>query len=628
VAPEQFGPGKTTTGIRYVMDPEWHIYWKNPGDSGTAPKFVFNSKGAEVGPIQWPAPARLPVGDLVNLGYEESVILPFEVTTSAGEKNVNIEVQLEWLVCSKSECIPGFGTLTANRPVGADEKWKESDISEVRKNMLRVPQVSAASPWKITNYKLIEDSLVVTVSGTGDKSKLDIFPTDGISLRPQVPTKEVKGSDILYTFKLQPGVAIDKTGFVLSDGEKSWEWSDLQVGPVKPGSAKIDFTNGSYTENAGSLFIYIGRACHLYGVGRYFLGTSLCGSRRRMGISIAISAGGIGIDCFILVDVSVCPAGPFMGTALGAAATLPAMESLAIFVFLGLGLASPFIFVAAIPPLQKVIPRPGPWMEKLKQFFAFPLIATVIWLLWVLHLQIGVDEIPLSLGVLLLLSFALWIGKNYPNTKYLLWVLSAVILIYVGVEFNKKSREVSVVAAYSDLWQPFTPARIEEARSLGKPVVIDFTAAWCITCQFNKDCPFVKKHYNSGNMQKLQKEFTGKGVAWLTVLSSAKGKEGYTDGPEALKVASEKNSAATALILDPTGTIGKAYGAKTTPHMFVINPEGKIIYAGGIDNNVSSDPKVIPTSKNYVAEALTEGMAGKPVLVSTSRPYGCSVKYQ
>jgi peroxiredoxin len=150
---------------------------------------------------------------------------------------------------------------------------------------------------------------------------------------------------------------------------------------------------------------------------------------------------------------------------------------------------------------------------------------------------------------------------------------------------------------------------------------------WIVLEWFNKDCPYVKKHYNGGNMQKLQKDYTAKGVVWFSVLSSAKGKEGYTDAATTLKVAAEKKSAATATILDPSGVMGKAYGAKTSPHMFIINPEGNVVYAGAIDDNDSSDAAVIPKSKNYVSAALDEALAGKPVTVATSRPYGCSVKY-
>jgi peroxiredoxin len=151
---------------------------------------------------------------------------------------------------------------------------------------------------------------------------------------------------------------------------------------------------------------------------------------------------------------------------------------------------------------------------------------------------------------------------------------------------------------------------------------------WIVLEWFNKDCPYVKKHYDSGNMQALQKKFTGKGVVWYSVISSAKGKQGYQTPAEALKTASEKKASSTAVLLDESGVIGKAYGAKTTPHMFVIDPSGNVVYAGGIDNNDSSDPKVIPSSTNYVAAALESGMANKKVEVSSARPYGCSVKYQ
>lgn len=155
----------------------------------------------------------------------------------------------------------------------------------------------------------------------------------------------------------------------------------------------------------------------------------------------------------------------------------------------------------------------------------------------------------------------------------------------------------------------------------------DYKGKWIVLEWFNKDCPYVKKHYGSNNMQNLQRTYTAKNVAWLQVISSAKGKQGYLEPAEALKVMKENNSAATATLLDVDGKMGQAYGAKTTPHMFVINPEGKVVYAGAIDDNDSSDAKVIPTSKNYVAAALDAGMSGKKIETASSRPYGCSVKY-
>jgi peroxiredoxin len=152
----------------------------------------------------------------------------------------------------------------------------------------------------------------------------------------------------------------------------------------------------------------------------------------------------------------------------------------------------------------------------------------------------------------------------------------------------------------------------------GKTVVLEW---------WNHECPFVAKHYGSGNMQKLQKEWTGKGVVWLTVSSSAPGKQGHVDGAKANALMKEKGGASTAVLLDHDGKVGKAYGAKTTPHMFVIDPRGKLVYAGGIDDKPSTDQADVATAKNHVSAALAEVLAGKPVTTATSAPYGCGVKY-
>jgi peroxiredoxin len=152
----------------------------------------------------------------------------------------------------------------------------------------------------------------------------------------------------------------------------------------------------------------------------------------------------------------------------------------------------------------------------------------------------------------------------------------------------------------------------------GKFVVLEWT---------NPNCPFVHKFYNSGTMQSLQKEETAKGVVWLRINSSAEGHDGYQTAADLAAYEKEHNVAATASLLDPEGKVGHMYGARTTPHMFVIDPKGMLIYAGGIDNTPSPDPATIATAKNYVTAALDEAMAGKPVTTPTARPYGCSVKY-
>jgi peroxiredoxin len=153
----------------------------------------------------------------------------------------------------------------------------------------------------------------------------------------------------------------------------------------------------------------------------------------------------------------------------------------------------------------------------------------------------------------------------------------------------------------------------------GKYVVLEW---------FNPECPFVKKHYGSGNMQKLQEEYTDKGVVWLTIDSSAPGTEGNLSPEQAEKIMTAWKTHQTALLLDPEGKAGRAYGAKNTPNMVVISPEGKIAYEGAIDSKATPNPADIPKSTNYVKVALDESLAGKGVTTATTKPYGCSVKYK
>jgi len=169
---------------------------------------------------------------------------------------------------------------------------------------------------------------------------------------------------------------------------------------------------------------------------------------------------------------------------------------------------------------------------------------------------------------------------------------------------------------------------IELRDSNGKIVRLDaFKGKFVVLEWVNFQCPFVGKQYGSGNMQKLQKDYTEKGAVWLSICSSAQGKQGHVTGKEANALVEEKGAAPSRFLLDPKGIVGKAYGAKTTPHMFVIDPKGTVVYNGAIDDTPSTDKADIATAKNYVVAALDAAMAGKKVETAVTQPYGCSVKY-
>ncbi|MBJ7390942.1 MAG: thioredoxin family protein [Chthoniobacterales bacterium] len=155
----------------------------------------------------------------------------------------------------------------------------------------------------------------------------------------------------------------------------------------------------------------------------------------------------------------------------------------------------------------------------------------------------------------------------------------------------------------------------------------DFKGKFVVLEWLNHGCPFVKKHYDSNNMQKLQKEYTGKDVVWLSIVSSAPGKQGHMSPAETNQAKEEKGSAATAILIDGDGTVGQLYGARVTPELYVINPEGDLIYSGAIDDKKSVDPADVEGATNYVKQALDEALAGQPVSTPKTEPYGCSVKY-
>ena len=152
----------------------------------------------------------------------------------------------------------------------------------------------------------------------------------------------------------------------------------------------------------------------------------------------------------------------------------------------------------------------------------------------------------------------------------------------------------------------------------GKTVVLEWT---------NHDCPYVRKHYGAGNMQAQQREAAARGAVWLSVISSAPGEQGHVAPAEADRLTRSREAAPHAVLLDPEGRIGRAYGAKTTPHMYIIDETGRLVYMGGIDSVTTADPADIPKATQYVRVALQERAAGKPISAPVTRPYGCSVKY-
>jgi peroxiredoxin len=196
-----------------------------------------------------------------------------------------------------------------------------------------------------------------------------------------------------------------------------------------------------------------------------------------------------------------------------------------------------------------------------------------------------------------------------------LFITCALFAVTTGLGFAQV--EVGKPAANFSL--PDTNGKTHSLADLkGKYVVLEW---------YQPDCPFVRKHYRSGNMQSLQNEYTEKGVVWLSINSSAPGEQGNYPADKLNEFAAKDGAARTALLLDPSGDVGRSYGAKTTPDMYIIDPKGILIYKGAIDNKRSTDLDDVKIATNYVKSALDAALAGKPVSPTSTQPYGCSVKY-
>jgi len=216
----------------------------------------------------------------------------------------------------------------------------------------------------------------------------------------------------------------------------------------------------------------------------------------------------------------------------------------------------------------------------------------------------------------------------------------AVILVLVVIVFGGLAWAIAAKVAEADKTERFANALSEP--SVGSPApaftltdtkgkqhnLADFKGKHVVLEWVNFGCPFVKKHYESGNMQATQKKAVDKGVVWLSVCSSAEGKQGHMDAADWNEEIADRKLASTAVLIDESGTVGRTYGAKTTPHMYVVNPAGVLVYKGAIDDKPSTNKDDIPGARNHVLAALDESMAGKPVSMASTTPYGCSVKYK
>ncbi len=592
-APEGIGAGKTVLlGLRIDHQPHWHTYWKNPGDSGLPTSLQWTLPGGvQAGEIQWPTPKRLPIGPLMNYGYEDTLLLPVTLTVPAGFDADTLEVQLraDWLVC-KEVCIPEGGDFLLKLPArattaGSGALFEAAQAAmpvampqaqasaEVRNGALVLRVAGLPAPWQgkaIAFFPetagVINNAARVPGQWQGDvwsaSVPLDPQRTESPAQMPAVLVADGQTTGGLLQVQVTtpwpaPGTATTQAPLPAL-GEGTVTTSSPAAAPVGLGLALLfallggallnlmpcvfpvlslkvlgfaahagdrrQLLAGGLAYTAGVVASFVALAAlllalraggeqlgwgfqlqspavvavlaalftliglNLAGVFEFgsVLPSSLAAARARNPLVDSALTGVLAVAI-----ASPCTA-PFMGASLGLAVTLPAVQALLVFAALGLGMALPYLAASAWPALARALPRPGVWMAHFKTVMAFPMFATVVWLVWVLGQQAGIDGVAALLALLVVLSFAAWaLGSPTlgPKARGGFGMAAALLLAAVlawSVPTLRQDAIAAQPAQASDDWQPWSAERVAQAQAEGRPVFVDFTAAWCVTCQFNK----------------------------------------------------------------------------------------------------------------------------------------------
>lgn len=588
--------GTTLLGLHFRIRPGWHIYWRNPGDSGYPPGLNWRlPAGARAGEIVWPAPERLPVGPLTNFGYSDEVMLSVPLTLSGESPGGRLPVRVEahWLVCEEV-CIPESATLAMDLAVADSARPDPASAALFAAARQRWPAAAPPADWALrAEAEAGGVALHLRVPGS-PPSGLQFFPYaeglmqaaaeqtlqragDGYRLRlsnadvPVAPWQRLHGvlvhaADDSAGARREAGADRGARAFVIdlpvAAAAGTAPLSLLAamllalvggallnlmpcvlpvlsikllalIQPKAPPSIERsrDARNHALLYALGvvgsflllaALLIGLKAAGHALGWGFqlqsptlvsalallfFALGLSLSGAlpiatlaqdvpgawRLRHPRLDAVASGGLAV-----LVASPCTA-PFMGAALGAAFALPPAQTLLVFAALGGGMALPVALLVCYPAWLRWLPRPGAWMERLKQLLALPLYATVVWLAWVLAAQIGPNAIvALGAGLVAIaaLVWCLQLRHEHWRRAGVVACSAAVIACAIapagapssdaGGEGERGPGDAAPQASATERWQPWSPAALAAARARPAPVFVDFTAAWCVTCQVNK----------------------------------------------------------------------------------------------------------------------------------------------
>jgi thiol:disulfide interchange protein DsbD len=592
-------------GVRLKMEMGWHIYWRNPGDSGEQTRLAWElPPGFQAGPILWPAPSRISLPPLVNFGYENEAVLLTEILAGPqGKAAPVLKAHVSWLVCEEI-CVPGKAELTLPLEWTTGKPTASADGAFLGAQRNHIP--SASAKWKST-AEVSEKNLRLVFSGPTDGiTHAEFFPFSETLIQNSAEQKFQTGShsltlDIPRSTLGESGTLIPAAlaGVVVFRGVQN---SSLEILPALEATGSEGYPRALLFAFLGGLLLNL-MPCVFPVLCLKVLGFAQIGGARRKkqighgmaytlgilvsfwvlaGLLIALRAGGQAIGwgfqlqspsflaalSFLLVALSLnlfgvfeigggwtgvgqkwagqeglpgaffagvlatvvatpCTA-PFMGTAMGYALGQPPLAALGIFSSLGTGLAAPYLVFSLSPGLTKRLPRPGIWMQVFKQAMAFPLLLTVVWLLSVLAAQTSTETVFQTLAAILFFSVGLWIyGLNDSRRT----IPSLLALVFIGLSLYWSLNEIrhtqpknSQSSAAEGGWEVYSEQALQKARNNGQSVFIDFTAAWCITCQVNERLALstqpVQDRFKQKNVLLLKADWTNQDEAISKKLES------------------------------------------------------------------------------------------------------------
>jgi thiol:disulfide interchange protein/DsbC/DsbD-like thiol-disulfide interchange protein len=644
--PQELTPGQTANaGIYFKLEPGWHIYWKNPGDAGLPTQVSWTlPRGITAAPMQFPAPKRLPLGPLMDFGYENEVLFPLKLhvakTVSPGPAVLHAKV--DWLVC-RERCIPGKAELEVSREVTshpAKPAPLASDAVLYNRFVTRIPKllpVSAKAVFQPTpaGFRLTVETGRRETSATFFPSDQDII--DNSAAQNLTPTanglildlkKDSNFSAHLLrlngVLELSAGRAFDITvlpGAAISAGQTGADTpfevqssgasagasapsnENAAVGakapayqytspktPVQPLSwflllrtaglaflgglllnlmpcvFPVLFIKGLALVNSGNeerarlrthglvytagilvsfwalvaVLLVLRAAGATLGWGFQFqspiflslmagllflMALSLAG-QFEIGLTLTSAGGSLAekqglagsffTGVLAVVVATPCTA-PFMGAAVGYALTQSAAVTFAVFTALAFGLAAPYVALTLQPAWTRLLPKPGAWMEVLRQAVSMPLFATVIWLAWVLARAYGASALALLLSSFLLLAIAGWFLGRWPARRWAAVVAALILLGVIALDTLSSQKLTTAPETLSSsemraLWQPWSPEAVSRSLAAGQPVFVDFSASWCLTCQVNERAvlnqPEVVKTFQAKNVVLMKADWT------------------------------------------------------------------------------------------------------------------------